>query len=129
LDWEVTLYFLWCRAPQMVWASLSLHQTEGKLEFISFKFMYVYLIPSFSDDTLSIFEIYPKSERPLLTEIAYIDWDDPEEQPAHLLPDTVVYRVIHDDRIVFRIVNYRTNYSTRFSADVEAKKNKYDVEV
>ena len=76
---------------------------------------------------------YPKSERPLLTEIAQIDWDAYDEQPAHLLPDTVVCRAIHDDRIVFRIVNYRTNYSTRFSVDVEPKRPeymyKYDVEV
>ena len=114
----------------MVWASLSL-RLIGKLELISF--MYVYLIPSFSDDALSIFEIYPKSERSLLTEIAHIDWDASGEQPAHLLPETVVCRVIHDDRIVFRIVNYRTNYSTCFSADVEAKRAehmyKHDVEV
>jgi hypothetical protein len=102
----------------MVWASLSL-RLIGKLEFISF--MYVYLIPSFRDDArLSIFEIYPKSERPLLTEMAHIDWS--EEQPVHLLPDTVVCRKIYDDRIVFRIVNYRMNYSTRFSADVEVKR-------
>ena len=105
----------------MVWAPLSL-RLIGKLEFISF--MYVYLIPSFSDDALSIFEIYPKSERPLLTEIAHIA---SEEQPAHLLPDTVVCRDIHDDRIVFRIVNYRTNYSTRFSA--AKRPDNYDVEV
>jgi hypothetical protein len=129
----MTLSVVWCRTPQIVWASLSLRLIR-KLEFISF--IYVYLIPSFSDHisfsdhTLSIFEIYPKSERPLLTEIALID---SEEEPAHLLPDTVVCRDIHDDRIVFRIVNYRTNYSTRFSADVEAKRPeymyKYDVEV
>ena len=114
----------------MVWASLSL-RLIGKLELISF--MYVYLLPSFSDDALSIFEIYPKSERPLLTEIAHIDWDPSDkEHLAHLLPETVVYRVIHDDRIVFRIVNYRTNYSTCFSADVEANRRPehvYRVEV
>ena len=114
----------------MVWASLSL-RLIGKLEFISF--MYVHLIPSFSDDALSIFEIYPKNERPLLTEIAHIDWDSSEEHPAHLLPDTLVCDVIHDDRIVFRIVNYRTNYSTCFSADVEANRPEhrytYDVGV
>jgi hypothetical protein len=112
----------------MVWASLSL-RLICKLEFISF--MYVHLIPSFSDEVLSIFEIYPKSERPLLTEIAHIDWDAPDEQPTHLLPNTLVCRDVHDDRIVFRIVNYRTNYSTRFSADVEAKRTEYphDVEV
>jgi len=73
------------------------------------------------------------NERPPLTEIAHIDWDASQEQPVYLLPDTVVCRKIHDDRIVFRIVNYRRNYSTRFSPDVEAKRPEYmyeyDVEV
>jgi hypothetical protein len=83
----------------------------------------VYLIPSFSLKHLSIYEIYPQSEIPLLTEIAHLDWfDSRSEEPAHLLPDTLIYRVIHQNRIVFRVVNYRTNYSACFSADVDVKK-------
>ena len=44
-----------------------------------------------------------------------------EEEPAHLLPDTLIFRVFHEDRIVFRVVDYRTKYSTHFSADVNVK--------
>jgi hypothetical protein len=101
------------------WSSLRI---IGKLEFIS----WVYLIPSFSSgypstDHLSIFEIYPQSEIPLLTEIYLHRF--PSEDAAHwqLLPDTLLFRAIHEDRIVFRVVDYRTNYSTCFSVDVELK--------
>ena len=81
------------------------------------------IIPSFRckyEDTISIFEIYPQSETPLLTQIAHVDWFT-EEDPAHLLPDTLIFRVFHEDRIVFRVVDYRTKYSTRFSVDVSVK--------
>ena len=91
----------------------------GKLAFITG----VYLIPSFSSDHLSIFEIYPQSEIPLLTQIAHLDWSSSQEDLAHLLPDTVICRVFHEDRIVFRVVDYRTNYSTCFSADVNESDN------
>ena len=92
--------------------------------------MSIYLIPFVSFDHLSIFEIYPESEIPLLTEIAKLDWFSSEEDPIHLLPDILIFRVFHVDRIVFRVVNYRTSYSTWFSADVDVKINsKYDVEV
>ena len=92
--------------------------------------MSIYLI-SLSSDTLSIFEIYPQSEIPRLTQIAHLDWFFPsEEDPVHLLPDTLIFRVFHANRIIFRVVNYRTNYSTWFSADVDVKiTSKYDIEV
>ena len=89
-----------------------------KLELIS----WVYLIPSFSPDHLSIFEIYPQSEKPQLTQIAHLDWFSFEEDSPNLLPDTLIYHAFHEHRIVFRIVNYRTNYSTSFPADIDAKK-------
>ena len=90
------------------------------------------IIPSFSDDYLSIFEIYPQSETPMLVQIADLEWLSSEESPYHFLPDTLIYRTFHEDRIVFRVLNYRTNHSARFSADVDVKKRfgtKPDVEV
>jgi hypothetical protein len=83
-------------------------------------------IPSFRPDKISIFEIYPQSlsETPLLTQIAHLDWSSEDEYPVHLLPDTLIYR----EGIVFRVVNYRTNYSTCFSADVNVRVGS-DVEV
>ena len=53
----------------------------------------------------------------MLTKIAHVDWF-PSENPTHLLPDTLIGVVFNTDRIVFRVVNYRTNYSICFSADV-----------
>ena len=89
------------------------------------------IFPSFSFDSLSIFEIYPQSETPLLTQIAHLDWLFSKAEPAHLLPDTLICRLFYGDRIVFRVVNYRTNHSTSFSADVvsDVINGKLDVEV
>ena len=66
--------------------------------------------------------MYPQSEIPLLTQIAHIDWFPSEGEVVHLLPDTLIFHVFHGDKIVFRVVDYRTNYSTCFSADVDVKK-------
>ena len=78
-------------------------------------------MPSFSGDHHSIFEIYPQSETPLLTQIAHLDWFSSKDELTHLLPDTLICRFVHEDRLVFRVVDYRTNYSICFSADVGVK--------
>jgi hypothetical protein len=70
---------------------------------------------------LSIFEIYPQSEIPVLTRIAHLDWMY-SEVPDHLLPDTLIRHIRYHDRIVFRVVDYRTNYSTCFSVDVDVER-------
>ena len=90
------------------------------------------LIPSFSSDhnrDLFIFEIYPQSEIPLLSQIAHLDWFLPTEDPAHLLPDIMIFRVVHRVGIFFRVVDYRTNYSTCFRASVDVDIVTNDVEV
>ena len=79
---------------------------------------------SFSFGDFSIFEIYPQDKIPLLTQIARLD-RYPSEYPEHLLPDTLICRVVHQERIVFRVVDYRTNYSTCFSADVDVEEINY----
>ena len=68
---------------------------------------------------------------PLLTQIADLGWFSTGnlERPAHLLPDTLIRRVFYQDRIVFGVVNYRTNHSTWFSAHVGVINVKDDVEV
>ena len=85
----------------------------------------MHLIPSFNhlprffssnSDTLSIFEVYPQSEIPLITQIAHINWHYHRERVAHFLPDILVFRASIKNRIDFRVVDYRTNYSTSFSA-------------
>ena len=59
---------------------------------------------------------------PVLTQIAHLDDWLPDEEPAHLLPDTLICRIIHQDRVVFIVVDYRTKYATFFSADVDVKR-------
>jgi len=83
------------------------------------------ILTTYSTDHLSIFEIYPLNESPVLTRIAHLHWISSEENPAHLLPDTLICRVHHDDGIVIKIVDYRTNYSTCFSADIDVEKNDF----
>lgn len=56
---------------------------------------------------------------PSLTQIAHLDWLFTEEDPAHLLPDILIFRTFYGSRIDFRVVYYRTNHSTRFSVDVD----------
>jgi hypothetical protein len=77
----------------------------------------------FSSRYLSVFEIYPQSEMPVLTQIAHLHWIPYEGAPDHFLPNTLICSVSYDDRIVFRVLDYRTNHSTCFSADVDMKRN------
>ena len=67
---------------------------------------------------------------PLLTQIAHLDQASTGECPTHyLLPDTLICHVALKDRIVFRVVDYRTNYSTRFSVDIDTEKFESEDEV
>ena len=66
---------------------------------------------------------------PLLTQIADFGWFAVDEQPSHLLPDILIRRAFHEDRIVFGVVDYRTNHSTCFSASVGVINVKDEVEV
>ena len=91
----------------------------------------VYLILFFiSPNLLSVFEIYPQSEIPRITQVACLDYF-PSEDLAYLLPNAVLCGVFYEDRIVFRVVDFRTKYSASFSADVDVKRigSKSDFEV
>ena len=69
----------------------------------------------------SVYEIYPQSETPHLTQIAHLDDSDPTRNPAaHLLPGTVIWYSPYEDRIVFRVWDYRLNHSINFSVYVDA---------
>ena len=81
----------------------------------------MYLIPSFSGDLLSIFEIYPQSEMSFLTPIAHLDRFSSELRPTHFLLDTLICRAFYNDRIIFGVVDNRTYYSTCFTADVKVR--------
>ena len=69
----------------------------------------------------SIYEIYPQSETPRLTQIAHLDLDNcPEVEDPYLLPETVIFWYFSEDnlnKIVFTVWDYRLNHSTSFSFD------------
>ena len=74
----------------------------------------------------SVYEIYPRSETPRLTQIARVNFDHP---PAHLLSDTVVWHSFSDDTIVFSVWDYRLNHSISFSVYVDVEEFEENVKV
>ena len=67
----------------------------------------------------SVYEIYPQSEIPHLTQVAHLDFNPTKVPSARLLPDTVIWYGSYEYRVVFRVWDYRMNYSISFSVDVE----------
>ena len=68
-----------------------------------------------------VYEIYPESETPHITQIAHLDDLDPSnDPPVYLLPDTVVWCGINRDKdqTVFRVWDYRLNHSISFAFNV-----------
>ena len=69
-----------------------------------------------------VYEIYPQSETPHLTQIALVHFNalNPQEYPQPLLlPGTVIWYGLYKDRIVFRVWDYRLNHSISFSVDID----------
>jgi hypothetical protein len=65
---------------------------------------------------------------PHLTKITHLHFDPNEDSPAHLLlPGTVISFCFYEDRIVFRVWDYRLNHSVSFSVDFDAYD--FDLEV
>jgi hypothetical protein len=79
----------------------------------------------------SVYEIYPESEMPHLTQVAHLqnDFDPSNRISTHLLPGTVIWFSFYRDRIVFRVWDYRLNHSISFSVDVDVEKYEFDFEV
>ena len=67
-----------------------------------------------------VYEIYPQSETPHLTQIAHLDFDFSVD--LYLLPGKVIWYDIDDDMIVFRIWNYRLapDHSISFSIHLDS---------
>ena len=76
-----------------------------------------------------IYEIYPQSETPHLTQIAQLNFDPFEDYPALLLPGTVIWYNVYDDRMVFRVWDYRLDHSICFSVESDLPGFKFDLEV
>ena len=75
----------------------------------------------FRNANFSIYEIYPESETPHLTEIAnfYTDLNNVPQPLTYLLPGTVIWYEFYEDRIVFIVWDYQLNHSTSFSVDID----------
>jgi len=73
--------------------------------------------------------MHPQSETPQLIQIAHLDFDPTTDPPAHLLSDKVIWYGFYEDRIVFRIWDFRVNHSISFSADVDLERLSHNVEV
>ena len=69
----------------------------------------------FRYENCSVYEIYPESETPHLTKIAHLDFEHTKYSPAHLLPEMVIWYGSYEDKVVFRIWDYRLNHSITFS--------------
>ena len=83
---------------------------------------------SFRSENCFVHEIYPQSETPHLTQIARLDFDL-KNLGSYLLPGTVIWFGYYEDRIVFRVWDYRLNHSISFSVDVDVGEFRTDFEV
>jgi hypothetical protein len=77
----------------------------------------------------SVYEIYPQSETPQLTQVAHLNVCGPAISEPHLLPNKVVWHTYYQDRIVFTVWDYRLNHSTTFSADINPDDYYYSPQV
>ena len=83
-------------------------------------------------ESCTVYEIYPQSETPHLTQIAYLAFIPSVFRLAFLLPGTVIWpEAYYRDTIVFRVWDCRLNHSISFSAAVDADNFKFkrDIEV
>jgi len=79
-------------------------------------------IYSANEKSCSVYEIYPQSKTPHVTQIAHLDFNTSEVPLADLLPGVVIWYSFYRDRIVFRVWDYRLNHSISFSANVSTGK-------
>ena len=91
------------------------------------------LNPFLRYESCTLYEIYPQSETPHLTQIAHIDFDKEEDRPStlffSLLPGTMIWHNFYGDGIVFRIWDYRLNHSINFSVDIHVIALEHDIKV
>ena len=112
----------------MVWA-LQFFRQLGKSPLYYDHLVYwsiLNLLFRYSYRNCTIFEIYPENETPTLTQIAHLDIDHSKYLQVCLLPGTVIWHVLYEDIIVFRVWDYRLNHSISFSVDVDSDVDKFD---
>ena len=74
--------------------------------------------PFFRFENCFVYEIYPQSEKPHLTKVAHLEYDQNDSPSAYLLPGTVIFYELYRDRIAFWVWDYRLNHSISFSVVV-----------
>jgi hypothetical protein len=79
------------------------------------------MVNSFFRKKCSVYEIYPQSETPYLTQIARLDHGPSGNSPVHLLPGTVIWYKLCENRTIFRVWDYQLNHSISFSVDAGDK--------
>ena len=116
----------------MEWALQFFRQLMGKYPVYYDHLLYwsmVNLFFRYTGQNCSIYEIYPESETPNLTQIAHLDLDPSKSPGVCLLPGTVIWHDLYRDRIVFRVWDYRLNHSISFSVDVDVDNFDFDLKV
>ena len=74
-----------------------------------------------------VYEIYPRSETPHLIQTARLDSHLCDNPPTYLLPGIVIWYRSYEDKVVFRVWDYRLNHSISFFVNVD--NFEHDVEV
>jgi hypothetical protein len=78
----------------------------------------------------TVYEIYPQSETPHLTQIGHlqVDFYSNTDYSPFLLPEKVIWYSVYYDRVVFGVWDYRRNHSISFSAHVD-EATQFNIEV
>ena len=77
----------------------------------------------------AVYEIYPESKSPHLTLIGHLDFDPTKDPSAYLLPGKVIWYGFYEDRIIFRVWDYRLNHSISFCAEVNCRAIEFNLQV
>ena len=70
----------------------------------------------FGRNSWTVYEIYPQSDMPHLTQIAHLSFNHVDNR--YLLPGKVIWYRRSEEGMVFRVWDYRVNHSTSFSLRV-----------
>jgi len=81
-----------------------------------------------------VYEIYPQSETPQLIQIAHLNFDFDFDSSidwagTYLLHDKVIWYAFYQDRVVFRVCDFRVSHSISFSSAIDINRLAHSVEV
>ncbi|KAF8805098.1 hypothetical protein BYT27DRAFT_7193348 [Phlegmacium glaucopus] len=82
-----------------------------------------------SECNWSCYEIYPQSETPQLTQIAYLDFAQSRPRYRYIFSDNIIWYAVLPNEIIFRVWDYRLNASVSFTVEVDVAKVDYSMQV